>query len=176
MLIEQKTSSGAEFIRSHAEFGEVFSEWKLFEAARSCFNALSKKWNLMSSPSLTELNGTDTGIFTKVMSEKVDFLHPKINNSVILQNMQALITGVSTTLWDGVAESDMQMIILELCKLCATGCIDINVCLRIVVAIWLLAVIGGDWQVDQLIKTFISFFLFFPVQLSDIVFSLESRF
>ena len=87
----------------------------------------------MKTPSPTELNGTDTGIFTKIMSEKVDFLHPKINNSVLLQNMQALITSVATTLWDGVSESDMQMLILELCKLCATGCEFTEVCFRIVV-------------------------------------------
>ena len=111
-------SVGAEFIRSHAEFGELFGEWRLYESARACYNMLSKKWNVLTNPSPTTLNGVDQGPFTKVMSEQWDFLHPRVNNSIILQSIQHVTNAVSTTLWDGVPDADMQMLIVERSKLC----------------------------------------------------------
>lgn len=52
------------------------------------------------------------------MAQCVDFLHPRLHNSVVLQSIQYVANAVSTALYDGVSDDDLNIVILELCKLC----------------------------------------------------------
>lgn len=69
----------------------------------------------MTTPST---NLESTGVFVKVMSEQCDFIHPRLNNSAVLQNIQHIISSVTTSLWDGVSENEIKLLIVELCKFC----------------------------------------------------------
>ena len=95
---------GAEFIKQHADFGEVFKDWKLYESARAC-NRFFTKYGLLKE-------------FLKTMAQCVDFLHPRIHNSVVLQSIQFVTNAVATALYDGVSDEDLNIVILELCKMC----------------------------------------------------------
>ena len=95
---------GADFIRTHADFGEVFSEWKLWENARACHRFFTKQ-GLMKE-------------FTETMSQNVDFLHPRIHNTVVLGCIYHVASSVVTALYDGVNSADLSIVIIELCKLC----------------------------------------------------------
>lgn len=93
----------------------MFTDWRSYESARAVYNALSKRWDLMKTNST---NLDTVGMFAKVMSEQTDFLHPRLNNSVILQNIQFMISTVTTSLWDGVSDHEVKLLIVELSKLC----------------------------------------------------------
>ncbi|CAL1151058.1 unnamed protein product [Cladocopium goreaui] len=94
----------AQFIKDHAEFGELFPEWKLWESARYCHRFFSKL-HLMSE-------------FNDMMSKNVDFLHPRLHNGVVLQCIQHVTNSVTTSLYDGVSEQDHNFLILLLSKMC----------------------------------------------------------
>ena len=93
-------------MKEHQDYGEVFGEWRLYESARACHNFLSKR-KLLDR-------------FVEVMGEHCDFLHPRINNSTVLQSIQYVTSVVLTTLYDGVAAEDMNLLILELARLCVS--------------------------------------------------------
>ena len=97
--------SGAEFIKGHADYGEIFTEWRLWEAARACFNFFHKKYKM-----LPELVATMGGL--------CDFLHPRLHSTIVLQNIQFVTNALCATLYDGIKESDLKMLIMELTKLC----------------------------------------------------------
>lgn len=96
---------GAEFIKGHADYGEIFTEWRLWEAARACYNFFHKKYKM-----LPELVST--------MGDLCDFLHPRLHSTIVLQNIQFVTNALCTTLYDGITESDLKMLIMELTKLC----------------------------------------------------------
>ena len=58
------------------------------------------------------------GLIT-VMDEQCDFLHPRLHNGVVLQNIQHVTNSICTALYDGVDESDMKVLLMEATKLCA---------------------------------------------------------
>lgn len=97
--------SGSEFIKGHADYGEIFTEWRLWEAARACFNFFHKKYKM-----LPELVAT--------MGDLCDFLHPRLHSTIVLQNIQFVTNALCTTLYDGIKESDLKMLIMELTKFC----------------------------------------------------------
>lgn len=99
-------TAGAQFIKDHAEFGELFPEWKLWESARYCHRFFSKL-HLMSE-------------FNDMMSKNVDFLHPRLHNGVVLQCIQHVTNSVTTSLYDGVSEQDHNFLILLLSKMCVS--------------------------------------------------------
>ena len=99
---------GADFIRTHPEFGETFQSWTLYEAAPGAYNVFQKKWHMLSGPD---------GV-TQNLGEAVDFLHPRLQNSGVLQCILFVINSVTTALFDGVKPDDMRMLLLEATKLC----------------------------------------------------------
>ena len=92
MFVSPHHMTGAQFIKDHAEFGELFPEWKLWESARYCHRFFSKL-HLTSE-------------FNDMMSKNVDFLHPRLHNGVVLQCIQHVTNSVTTSLYDGVSEQD----------------------------------------------------------------------
>lgn len=54
------------------------------------------------------------------MGDSCDFLHPRINNSTVLQCIQYVVSVLTTTLYDGVADEDIDILCIELSKLCVT--------------------------------------------------------
>lgn len=101
-------NSGAEFIKTHPEFGETFSSWTLYESARGCYNVFEKKWQMLSGAE---------GVIQK-LGETVDFLNPKLCNSSVLQCMLHAVNTVTIALFDGVEAADMRILLLEIIKLC----------------------------------------------------------
>ena len=61
-------------MKHHPEYGELFPEWRLFESARSAYNFLSKRKDLFDK-------------LVKRFQDTVDFLNPRLNSSVTLQNL-----------------------------------------------------------------------------------------
>lgn len=106
VLVFPHHTAGAQFIKEHAEFGELFPEWKLWESARYCHRFFSKL-HLMSE-------------FNDMMSKNVDFLHPRLHSGVVLQCIQHVTNSVSTALYDGVSEQDHNFLILLLSKMCVS--------------------------------------------------------
>ena len=99
---------GAEFLKKHVDFGEVFQEWKLYESARAAYNFFHKKWDLFHGPK---------GLVA-VMGQCCDYLHPRLNRSTALQCIQHVTNAISCTLYDGVSTEDMQLLIMEATKMC----------------------------------------------------------
>ena len=100
------SSQGAQFIKDHAEFGDLFTEWKLWESARYCYRFFAKH-------DILEM-------FNETMSKNVDFLHPRLHNSVVLQCIQHVTNTLVTSLYDGLSDEDLNMMILILCKQCVS--------------------------------------------------------
>ena len=96
---------GSQFVKNHQEYGELFGEWKLYEAARSCHTFLTRKRG-----SLKKLVGE--------FQDAVDFLNPRLNNSVALQTLQHVLNTTATNLYDGVAEEDLDILLLEVAGCC----------------------------------------------------------
>ncbi|CAK9053779.1 unnamed protein product, partial [Durusdinium trenchii] len=67
---------------------------------------------------LSLTRGLESRLIHHVMSEQCDFIHPRLNNSAVLQNIQHIISSVTTSLWDGVSENEIKLLIVELCKFC----------------------------------------------------------
>ena len=103
----QLTVQGADFIRKHPEYGETFPEWKLYEGARSCYTFLTKKRDLLKD-------------LVEEAQATVDFLNPRLNNSTVLQCLQHCMNCVATTLYEGVDEADLDMLVLEVASFCVT--------------------------------------------------------
>ena len=111
--------SGAEFVKEHVDYGEVFGEWRLFESARACYNFFHKR-QLLEGPH---------GLVT-VMGDCCDFLHPRINNSTVLQNIQHVTSVIPTTLYDGQTEEDLDLLMIEMSRLCVPRlCLSLPTCL-----------------------------------------------
>ena len=102
---------GAEFIRNHQDYGESFPEWKLYEGCRSTYNFLSKRQSLLDR-------------FTSTMQEECDFLHGRISNSAIVQNLQHVLNAVASTLYEGVEEGDLNLLLLQLSKMCVAWMVE----------------------------------------------------
>ena len=92
-------------MKHHPEYGELFPEWRLFESARSAHNFLSKRKDLFDK-------------LVKRFQETVDFLNPRLNSSVTLQNLVYCFNTVSSTLYDGFDPEDMDVLLLELADCC----------------------------------------------------------
>lgn len=52
------------------------------------------------------------------LRETVDFLHPRLCNSGVLQCIHHAANSVTAALYDGVSTDDMKLILLEVTKLC----------------------------------------------------------
>ena len=103
---------GSEFLRNHVDFGETFGgEWKLFETCRATYNFWHKKMGAFSGP---------TGLIA-VMGASCDFLHPRLNRSTALQCIHHVSNSISVTLYDGVTQEDMELLLMEAAKLCVTS-------------------------------------------------------
>lgn len=98
---------GAAWLRQHPDWGETFSEWKLFEFARAAYNLFQKKLGCWQS-------------FEMTMAESCDYANPKIVNTIVLQCIVHCTQSVVTNIWDGMHPDDLQMVVLELTKLCVT--------------------------------------------------------
>ena len=107
-IMSKSSPQGAEFLRKHVDFGEVFTEWRLFEGARGCHNFFHKKMGMLS-----ELVST--------MEEECDFLHPRLSSSTILQCIHGVTNQLCSTLYDGVSDDELRVLILECTKLCVTS-------------------------------------------------------
>lgn len=95
----------ANWLRSHQDFGETFSEWKLYESARSAFNLFSKRLE----------NWED---FMAEMCECCDYGNAKLVNSTVLQNMVYCTQAILPQLWDGTTDEDLKLLVMETLRLC----------------------------------------------------------
>ena len=92
-------------MKSHQDFGETFPEWKLYESARACQHLMSKRPGFLDT-------------LTSDMAEFADFTHARLSNSVVLQCLQTVFTSIVSTIYDGMSSEDMDLLLLECCKLC----------------------------------------------------------
>ena len=99
------TCRGASWLRGHQDFGETFSEWKLYESARAAYNLFSKR-----------LENWDDII--NEMGESCDYGNAKLVNSTVLQCMVACTQSILTAIWDGMVEEDLKMLVMETVRLC----------------------------------------------------------
>ncbi|CAJ1440640.1 unnamed protein product [Effrenium voratum] len=95
----------SQFVKSHQDFGETFPEWKLYESARACQHLMSKRPGFLDT-------------LTSDMAEFADFTHARLSNSVVLQCLQTVFTSIVSTIYDGMSSEDMDLLLLECCKLC----------------------------------------------------------
>ena len=61
------------------------------------------------------------GDWISEMQDNADFLNTKINNSVILQMMAHILGSVGVTLFEGIPDDKMKMLVLELMRFCEHG-------------------------------------------------------
>ena len=106
-MFPQFIRAGAAWLRSHQDWGETFTEWRLFEASRAAFNFMDKKLGCWEA-------------FQAEMGENCDYANPKLSNSIVLQCMVHVVQNILTAIWDGMADQDLQMVVLECCKLCVS--------------------------------------------------------
>ena len=79
----------------------------MYEAARSAHYLFAKR------PGLTD-------ILVQEMGELVDFVHPRLNNSSVLQLISGVGQSLVQTIYDGMEDSDIDTLLLELAKCCVT--------------------------------------------------------
>ena len=96
-------------MKTHPEFGEVFGEWRLFEAARGCHQLFVTKRGEQFFEDLWQSMGMS-----------VDFMNPRLSNTIVLQSMQHIGTSLVQTLYDGVAEEDLTLLLVECLNLCVS--------------------------------------------------------
>ena len=83
----------AEWLKSHQDWGETFPEWRLYESARSVHTLLNKKGAAVSGM---------LDDFRRHMEAHCDFLSPRLNASVALQNIHYVLNTVAVSLYDGI--------------------------------------------------------------------------
>ncbi len=59
--------------------------------------------------------------FVKSMGDECDFLHPRLNSSTVLQCIQGVTSQLCSTLYDGLSEQELHILILECSKLCVSS-------------------------------------------------------
>jgi hypothetical protein len=109
------TCRGASWLRGHQDFGETFSEWKLYESARAAYNLFSKR-----------LENWDD--ILNEMGESCDYGNAKLVNSTVLQCMVSCTQSILTAIWDGMVEEDLKMLVMETVRLCVACPAYVNVC------------------------------------------------
>lgn len=100
-------SLGAAFVKAHQDHGDTFPEWKLYESARSAHYLFAKRDGL-------------TEKLTEDMASLADFTHARLNNSVVLQCLCGVGQQMVQTIYDGMDNADLDMLLLEIAKLCVT--------------------------------------------------------
>lgn len=100
---------GANYVKTHPEFGEVFPDWRLFEGARGCHQVLVTKRGQSFFDNMWDEFG-----------QTVDFMHGRLANTVVLQCMQHVATSIIQTIYDGMSESDVNLLLMECLRLCVS--------------------------------------------------------
>ncbi|CAL1163170.1 unnamed protein product [Cladocopium goreaui] len=105
--VENYESKCANYVKTHPEFGEVFPDWRLFEGARGCHQVLVTKRGQSFFDNMWDEFG-----------QTVDFMHGRLANTVVLQCMQHVATSIIQTIYDGMSESDVNLLLMECLRLC----------------------------------------------------------
>ena len=109
---------GANFVKSHPNFSECFPVWSLYEAARSCHHFAAKKPGFLNQ-------------WVREMQASCDFLSPRLSSSVALQTIYHCWNAISTTLYEGVQEEDMVILLLEVASMCVSCLFDFAYALQL---------------------------------------------
>lgn len=113
-------------MKTHPEFGEIFPDWRLFESARACAQLFIVKRGKQFFDDMWQN-----------MGQTVDFMHARLSNTTVVQCMQHIGVSLTQTIYDGMSDSDLNVLIMQCLNLCVSwsqyvvlvshGCVPVTV-------------------------------------------------